>query len=201
MLPYMDRPADTRAGCKHRCTDAAMEYFKAEIMEMCHRENLYQIDLLHGSKNRVTEREYWAQKKGQLALDKENAAALAAGQPVKQTKFETDKAKLRQAIRDAMREAATFDEFSALLLRQGVTVKESRGRLSYLTPDRTKPVTARKLGDDFDRAAVLAFFGAERLQSRRTDCPHTRIPHHRNKPHRARKNAENHPDKYHSENG
>ena len=157
LLPYMDRPADTRAGCKHRCTDAAMEYFKAEIMEMCHRENLYQIDLLHGSKNRVTEREYWAQKKGQLALDKENAAALAAGQPVKQTKFETDKAKLRQAIRDAMREAATFDEFSALLLRQGVTVKESRGRLSYLTPDRTKPVTARKLGDDFDRAAVLAF--------------------------------------------
>ena len=30
-LPYMDRPADTRAGCKHRCTDAAMEYFKAEV--------------------------------------------------------------------------------------------------------------------------------------------------------------------------
>ncbi len=173
LLPYMDRPADTRAGCKHRCTDAAMEYFKAEIMEMCHRENLYQIDLLHGSKNRVTEREYWAQKKGQLALDKENAAALAAGQPVKQTKFETDKAKLRQAIRDAMREAATFDEFSALLLRQGVTVKESRGRLSYLTPDRTKPVTARKLGDDFDRAAVLAFLeqNAYRAAEQTTDIP------------------------------
>ena len=30
------------------------------------------------------------------------------------------------------------------------------GRLSYLTPDRTKPITARKLGDDFDRTAVLA---------------------------------------------
>jgi len=42
------------------------------------------------------------------------------------------------------------------LLREGVTVKESRGRLSYLTPDRTKPITARKLGDDFDKAAVLA---------------------------------------------
>ena len=36
-----------------------------------------------------------------------------------------------------------------------MTVRESRGRLSYLTPDRTKPITARKLGDDFDRAAVL----------------------------------------------
>ena len=155
LLPYMDRPADTREGCKHRCTNAAMEYFKSEVMEMCHREGLYQIDLLNGSKERITEREYWAAKKGQLALDKENAAREAAGQPTKPTKFETDKAKLRQTIRNAMSEATTFDEFSALLLRQGVIVKESRGRLSYLTPDRTKPITARKLGDDFDRAAVL----------------------------------------------
>ena len=34
-LPYMDRPADTKAGCKHRCTDAALRYFKSEVMEMC----------------------------------------------------------------------------------------------------------------------------------------------------------------------
>jgi hypothetical protein len=155
LLPYMERPADTREGCKHRCTDAAMEYFKAEVMEMCHRENLYQIDLLNGSKNRVTEREYWAKRKGQAALDKENATLAATGEPPKQTKFETDKEKLRQTIRKALAAAATFDDFSSLLLREGVTVKESRGRLSYLTPDRTKPITARKLGDDFDRAAVL----------------------------------------------
>ena len=155
LLPYMERPADTREGCKHRCTDAAMEYFKAEVMEMCHRENLYQIDLLNGSKNRVTEREYWAKRKGQAALDKENASQAAAGEPTKQTKFETDKEKLRQTIRKALAAAATFDDFSSLLLREGVTVKESRGRLSYLTPDRTKPITARKLGDDFDRAAIL----------------------------------------------
>ena len=156
LLPYMDRPADTRAGCKHRCTDAAMEYFKAEVMEMCHRENLYQIDLLHGSKNRITEREYWAQRKGQAKLDKEAAALPAEEQPAKPTKFETDKEKLRQAIRTALSSAASYGEFAAVLLQQGVTVKESRGRLSYLTPDRTKPITARKLGDDFDRTAVLA---------------------------------------------
>ena len=125
-------------------------------MEMCHREGLYQIDLLNGSKERITEREYWAAKKGQLALDKENAVREAAGQPTKPTKFETDKAKLRRTIRQALSQAGSFDEFSSLLLREGVTVKESRGRLSYLTPDRTKPITARKLGDDFDKAAVLA---------------------------------------------
>ena len=76
-LPYMDRPADTKVGCKHRCTDAALRYFKSEVMEMCHREGLYQIDLLNGSKNRVTDREYWAQKKGQAALDKQNAPMIA----------------------------------------------------------------------------------------------------------------------------
>lgn len=109
-----------------------------------------------GSKERITEREYWAQKKGQLARDRENAALAAGGKPEKPTKFETDKAKLRRTVREALSHAATFDEFSALLLRHGVTVKESRGRLSYLTPDRAKPITARKLGDDFERAAVLA---------------------------------------------
>ena len=155
LLPYMERPADTREGCKHRCTDAAMEYFKAEVMEMCHRENLYQIDLLNGSKNRITEREYWAKRKGQAALDKENASQAATGEPPKQTKFETDKEKLRRTIRAALSSAISFEDFSGKLLQQGVTVKESRGRLSYLTPDRTKPITARRLGDDFDRAAVL----------------------------------------------
>ena len=156
LLPYMDRPADTREGCKHRCTNAAMEYFKSEVMEMCHREGLYQIDLLNGSKNRVTDREYWAQKKGQAALDKQNAPMIAGGITPRQTKFETNKEKLRQTILAALSAANSFEDFSSLLLREGVSVKESRGRLSYLTPDRTKPITARKLGDDFDRAAVLA---------------------------------------------
>ena len=168
-LPYMDRPADTKAGCKHRCTDAALRYFKSEVMEMCHREGLYQIDLLNGSKNRVTDREYWAQKKGQAALDKQNAPMIAGGITPRQTKFETNKEKLRQTIRKALATAASFDEFSSLLLREGVSVKESRGRLSYLTPDRTKPITARKLGDDFDRAAVFAVL--EQNAARAAEAP------------------------------
>ena len=177
-LPYMDRPADTKAGCKHRCTDAALRYFKSEVMEMCHREGLYQIDLLNGSKNRVTDREYWAQKKGQAALDKQNAPMIADSITPRQTKFETNKEKLRQTLRKALATAASFDEFSSLLLQEGVTVKESRGRLSYLTPDRTKPITARKLGDDFDKAAVLALLtqNAHRAAEQTTaipEYPHT----------------------------
>ena len=122
-----------------------------------------------GSKNRVTDREYWAQKKGQAALDKQNAPMIAGGITPRQTKFETNKEKLRQTLRKALATAASFDEFSSLLLQEGVTVKESRGRLSYLTPDRTKPITARKLGDDFDRAAVFAVL--EQNAARAAEAP------------------------------
>ena len=51
-----------------------------------------------------------------------------------------------------------FDEFAEQLLSEGVTVKQSRGRLSYQTSDRSKPITARRLGDDLDLAAINAVF-------------------------------------------
>ena len=176
LLPYMDRPADTKAGCKHRCTDAAMEYFKSEVMELCHEAGLYQIDLLNGSANRVTEREYWARKKGQAALDQENAALAAEGKPTKPTRFETDKEKLRQIIRKTLNESFTVEDFTQKLLQYGVTVKESRGRFSYFTPDRTKPITARKLGDSFDKAAVLAALEQNALRFEHTLTSNDAIP-------------------------
>lgn len=63
--------------------------------------------------------------------------------------------------------AKYFDEFSVLLLREGVTVKQSRGRLSYLTSDRAKPITARRLGDDFDLTAINAAFEQKSQQMAR----------------------------------
>ena len=129
---------------------------------------LYQIDLLNGSANRVTEREYWVRKTGQAALDQEKAALAAEGKLTKPTRFETDKEKLRQIIRKTLNESFTVEDFARKLLQYGVTVKESRGRFSYLTPDRTKPITARKLGDSFDKAAVLAALEQNALRSENT---------------------------------
>ena len=137
-LPYMDRPCDTKAGMKHRCTSATLRYLRSEVMEMCHKENLYQINLLNGSKERITDREYHAKRRGQ---------------------FETDKEILRKQIRAALKKAKSFEEFRKLLLEEGISVKESRGRFSYITADRTKPITSRKLGDDFSKEAVLAQIG------------------------------------------
>ena len=156
-MPYMDKDCDMLPGMKHRCTSAALRFFRAEVMEMCQREGLYQIDLLNGSNNRITEREYWAQKQGQKKLDEENAELIAKGEEPKQTKFETDKQILRQQIRAALKKSRTLKDFFDYLLEDyGIAVKESRGRFSYLTPERTKPITSRKLGDDFSKEAILA---------------------------------------------
>lgn len=67
-----------------------------------------------------------------------------------------------------MNESFTVEDFAQKLLQYGVTVKESRGRFFYLTPDRTKPITARKLGDSFDKATVLAALEQNDLRSEHT---------------------------------
>ena len=109
-LPYMDsRPIrKSAASTMYRRCPALL---KSEVMEMCHREGLYQIDLLNGSKNRVTDREYWAQKRDRPPLDKQNAPMIADSITPRQAKFETNKEKLRQTLRKALATAASFDEF------------------------------------------------------------------------------------------
>ena len=155
--PYMQKPRDWLEGMKHSSTAQTMRHLRVEVMELCEGAGLYQIDLLNGSKVRVSEREYWMKQRGQLKLDHENAALLATGQQPTQTKFETAKEVLRRQISEVLNVATSFEDFSDRLLQQyGITVKESRGRLSYLPTGRTKFIRAKHLGDKFDKAAVLA---------------------------------------------
>ena len=153
----MQKPRDWREGMKHSSTAQTMRHLRVEVMELCEGAGLYQIDLLNGSKERVSEAKYWARRRGQLKLDRENAALTAAGQPPQQKKFETAKETLRKQISDVLDTAMSFEDFSDRLLQQyGITVKESRGRLSYLPAGRTKFIRAHSIGDKFDKAAVLA---------------------------------------------
>lgn len=123
-------------------------------MQMCRSHGLNQVDL-KGSERRVTDSEYHAQQRGQKALDDENDARAANGTKPVQMKFETEKEKIRQAILDVIDHSADEDEFKKKLLEiYGIRVKESRGRWSYLPPGRKKPITGRKLGDAFEKAAV-----------------------------------------------
>ena len=155
--PYMQKPRDWLEGMKHSSTAQTMRHLRVEVMELCESAGLYQIDLLNGSKERVSEAEYWARRRGQQKLDLANAALTAAGQPPKQKKFETVKDTLRKQISSVLYRATSFEDFSAKLMQQyGITVKESRGQLSYLPSGRTKFIRAKHLGDKFDKAAVLA---------------------------------------------
>ena len=155
--PYMQKPRDWLEGMKHFSTAQTMRHLRVEVMELCEGAGLYQIDLLNGSKERVSEAEYWVRRRGQLKLDRENAALLAAGQQPTQTEFETAKETLRKQISDVLDNAASFEDFSDRLLQQyGITVKKSRGRLSYLPAGRKKFIRAHSLGDKFEKELVLA---------------------------------------------
>ena len=155
--PYMQKPRDWREGMKHSSTAQTMRHLRVEVMELCEGAGLYQIDLLNGSKERVSEAEYWARRRGQLKLDRENAGLAAAGQQPRQKKFETVKDTLRKQISSVLYRATSFEDFSDKLIQQyGIAVKESRGQLSYLPSGRTKFIRAKHLGDKFDKAAVLA---------------------------------------------
>ena len=155
--PYMQKPRDWLEGMKHSSTAQTMRHLRVEVMELCEGAGLYQIDLLNGSKERVSEAEYWARRRGQQKLDLANAAFAAAGQPPQQKKFETVKDILRKQISSVLYLATSFEDFSDRLMQQhGIAVKESRGQLSYLPSGRTKFIRAKHLGDKFDKAAVLA---------------------------------------------
>ena len=146
--PYMQKPRDWREGMKHSSTAQTMRHLRVEVMELCEGAGLYQIDLLNGSKERVSEAEYWARRRGQLKLDRENAALTAAGQPPQQKKFETVKVAcrgeappfaaqtarslksptgafvasqtrtLRKQISSVLYRATSFEDFSDRLLQQ-----------------------------------------------------------------------------------
>ena len=155
--PYMQKPRDWCEGMKHSSTAQTMRHLRVEVMELCEGAGLYQIDLLNGSKERVSEAEYWARRRGQMKLDRENAALAATGQQPKQKKFETVKDTLRRQISSVLYRATSFEDFSDRLMQQyGIAVKESRGCLSYLPSGRTKFIRAKHLGDNYDRDAVLA---------------------------------------------
>ena len=155
--PYMQKPRDWLEGMKHSSTAQTMRHLRVEVMELCEGAGLYQIDLLNGSKERVSEAEYWARRRGQMKLDRENAALTATGQQPRQKKFETVKGTLRKQIASVLYFATSFEDFSDRLLQQyGITVKESRGQLSYLPAGRTKFIRAKKLGDNYDKEIVLA---------------------------------------------
>ena len=154
--PFMDKPCDWEAGKKHRCTSAMLRHLRVAVMEMCEQADLNQINLLEAQGDHVSEREYWAQRRGQRRLDHANTKLAAEGQQPTQTVYQTELDKLRKQIYAVLNKTTTFEEFSALLMQEhGISVKESRGRLSYCPPGRTKFITAKKLSKKLEMEQVL----------------------------------------------
>lgn len=154
-LPYKMRRCDTKAGYKHNSTREFLTFAQNGVVKMCLQHGLHQVDF-EKSKKRITNQEYRAGRKGQERLDKENQKLRAEGKPVRQTKFETEKEKIRIAIESSIGLSQSREDFLRIMLEKyQITVKESRGRWSYLPPGRKQPIRGRMLGDDYEKEAVL----------------------------------------------
>lgn len=168
---FMERPGDALAGHKHHVTKDYLEFLKQQTMSMCQQESLNQVDLLHPAKLRITEREYWAQRRGQKALDKQNRAAqeAVAGNA---TTFQTQKMQLRNIITATIQDSFSYEEFQRKLFESyGISVRESRGRISYILPDREKAIRGKALGTDYEKGSILSYF---LVQSRAQISAHNR---------------------------
>lgn len=154
--PFMERDIDCRAGYKHHPNAKLLQILKEGLMKMCEREGLHQIDLLSPAKARITEEEYRAEMRGLEKLNKLNKEILADHMKPARTTFQTQKQYLRDAILDASRHSNTVDDFKIMLLTEyNIKVKDHRGRFSYLHPDRSKYITGRALGTDYEKETIL----------------------------------------------
>ena len=156
---YMTQPSDHKAGRKHRSTNKFLEHFKKEVMEMCEREGLHQIDLLSPAPEKVTEAEFRIRARGQKKIEQMNQAIKKEGLTPTATVFQTQKDFLRKAIKECSRGARSFEEFQDLLLEDyNISVISQRGRYRYLHPDRNQRITEKTLGTDYGREYLEGLF-------------------------------------------
>ena len=157
--PFMEYACESKAGYKHHLSTAYLNHLKQEVMDMCQKEGLHQVDLLTPAERQITEKEYWAQRRGQEKLDKLNQKMREDGITPKETKYQTEKQFLRDAIDNAAGIAKSPEEFSKILEEKyHIIFKISRGRYSYLHPDRKKYVTGRNLGTRYEENFLMKTF-------------------------------------------
>ena len=157
--PYMEFDRDSKAGYKHHLSDRYRIYLKQKVMDICHSNGLNQVDLLTPAERKISEKEYWAKRRCQKKLDEHNAELKKKGLTPRQTTFQTEKQYLRDAIDTVASQATSQEEFSRLLSEKyNITFKVSRGRYSYLHPDRQKYITGRNLGTLYEENYLLLVF-------------------------------------------
>ena len=157
--PYMEFDCEAKAGYKHHLSTAYLTHLKQEVMDMCKKEGLHQVDLLTPAERKITEKEYWAQRRGQEKLDKLNLKMKEDGITPKETRYQTEKQFLRDAIDDAASIARSPEEFSKILdEKYHIILKISRNRYSYLHPGRKKYITERNLGTRYTEDFLLKAF-------------------------------------------
>lgn len=162
---FMERGCDAKAGYKHHMTKQLLKYLQKSLMEMCDKEGLHQVDLLSPAPQKITQKEYWANRRGQENLNQTNEEIRKDGLTPATEVFQTQKQYIRDAIDDSLSKSDSLETFKSLLFENHqITMHESRGRFSYNHPDRQKPITSRSLGSHYSKEYILSNLGAEKTK-------------------------------------
>ena len=173
--PFMERKCDSFAGYKHHLTDALLHRMHEYLYDLCEREHLYTVDISRPTDRNVTDREYHAQRRGEREQErirqeqgKGTSSTLQPGNAESgRLSFDTVKQQIRDAADAAAAKAKTELEFINILSKEyGIRVRLKRGRYSYEYPDREKPMTARSLGNAYQREVIL-----EKIQLNKMPVP------------------------------
>ena len=180
---FMERDYDCRAGYKHHQTRQYLMAMQEGLMTICEREHLHQVDLLSPAAAKVTDREYRLnQRRSHKAeITSDNSTPQSSGT----RPFQSQKKYLQDVIREVASYAHSPEQFGADLKRlYGIQFKISRGRFSYLHPDRQKYMTGRTLGNDYTEDYLLPIFEGNRLAGRTQEemipSTNTRMDRHNN---------------------
>lgn len=177
--PYMEFDCESKAGYKHHLSTAYLAHLKQDVMDMCQKEGLHQVELLSPAERKITEKEYWAQRRGQEKLNKLNQKMLKDGITPKETRYQTEKQFLRDAIDDVASTAKSPEEFAKILdEKYHIIFKISRNRYSYLHPGRKKYITGRNLGTRYEEDFLLQAFkeNAKSLSDKKMEIEEPQVP-------------------------
>ena len=179
----MKYPIAEKAGDKLDFSKAATIEIREHMAVIVQKERLHPNNLFQIAGDRISNGEYWANYRGQIRLDQENQRLQEIGVEVVDTRFRGRKQMLREALKDAMFQSVSVEEFRDQLETQyQVKITESGEfwRFGFVGDDQD--YASSTLGANFYKEEIcrvmehnrrhpehMEEYLAEKMQSQKTE--------------------------------
>ena len=179
----MKYPIAEKAGDKLDFSKAATIEIREHMAVIVQKERLHPNNLFQIAGDRISNGEYWANYRGQIRLDQENQRLQEIGVEVVDTRFRGRKQMLREALKDAMFQSVSVEEFRDQLETQyQVKITESGAFWRFGFAGDDQDYASSTLGANFYKEEIcrviehnrrhperMEEYLAEKMQSQKTE--------------------------------